>query len=389
MDNRSGALLSCIPAPGEAVDWARIGALALAPYLMQMAQTQQNPAWHGEGDVLTHTRMVCDSLVGLPAYAALALRQRQAVFLAALLHDIGKPSCTRREGDALVSPNHARVGAALARDILWRTFGLCGESEAQQLREGACALIRWHTFPLHAFEHAAPDHRAIDIASEGDTASLFSNALLCLLSEADMRGRIARDTAEGLEKISFYAELCGETGCLNAPFAFDSAYSRFAYLSGRNIAPAQPLFDDTWGPVVLLSGLPGTGKDTYLGAHLPDSPVVSLDALRDQLHISPIGPQGVVVAAAKEQATGYLRKHQPFVWNATNITASTRESLVSLFSRYGASTQILYLETEWGEQLRRNADRARRVPESAIERMLQKLVPPSSREARGVDWFCV
>ena len=389
MDNRCESLLSCIPAPGEAVDWARIGALAPATTLSQLAQTSQNPAWHGEGDVLTHTKMVCDSLVGLPAYAALSLRQRQAVFLAALLHDIGKPSCTRREGGVLISPNHARVGAALARDILWRTFNLCGEPEAQQLRESVCALIRWHTFPLHAFEHAAPDHRAIEIASEGDKATLFSNHLLCLLAEADMRGRIARDTAQKLEKISFYAELSSEAECLNAPFVFDSTYSRFAYLSGRNIAPAQPLFDDTWGPVVLLYGLPGTGKDTYIGAHLPDLPVVSLDALRDKLHISPIGPQGAVVAAAKEQATGYLRKHQPFVWNATNITASTREPLVSLFSRYGASTRIVYLEAEWGEQLRRNAERARSVPESAIERMLQKLVPPASREARGVDWLCV
>ena len=53
----------------------------------KMAQTPQDPAWHGEGDVWTHTCMVCEALVNLDEYRKMDTDSRRILLLAALLHD--------------------------------------------------------------------------------------------------------------------------------------------------------------------------------------------------------------------------------------------------------------------------------------------------------------
>ena len=380
-------LLALVPAPGEPVRWQAILDSALRPWLLPMADTPQNPVWHGEGDVLTHTRMVCEALVALPGWRALAQEARAQVFVAALLHDVGKPACTRQEGGAWVSPNHGVVGAQVARTLLWQAFGLGGTQAGMQWREAVCGLIRFHSAPLHAADLREPTRRLARIAALGETAPGFRIAGLCLLSQADVRGRIAADTDRQLEQIGFFAELAAEAGCLHAPFAFADAFSRHAFLCGRNVVPGQPLYNDTWGTVILLAGLPGTGKDTYAKQALAHLPMVSLDALRREMGVSPTAPQGGVANAGKELAMGYLRKHQPFVWNATNLTAPIREKQVALFERYGAFVEIVYLETGWEECRRRNQSRAEAVPEGVLEHLMERVTPPTVQEAHAVRWL--
>ena len=107
------------------------------------------------------------------------------------------------------------------------------------------------------------------------------------------------------------------------------------------------------------------------------------------MRVSPADGQGQVVQAAKEQARKYLRDKQSFVWNATNLTEAVRSKLIELFEAYSAAVRIVYLETGWDENLRRNAGRADAVPERAVEEMLGKLVPPQRWEAQHVEWHCV
>ena len=135
-----------------------------------------------------------------------------------------------------------------------------------------------------------------------------------------------------------------------------------------------------------MSGLPGTGKDTYIKQNLPDLPVISLDDLRDEMKIAPEDGPDLVLARAREIAKEHLRAKRPFVWNATNIADFARAPVVRLCRDYGANVRIVYLETTWNETLRRNAGRSRVVPTSVIERMLSKLEPPTVRDAPRVDW---
>ena len=153
--------------------------------------------------------------------------------------------------------------------------------------------------------------------------------------------------------------------------------------------PDQYLYDDTWGEVILMSGLPGTGKDTWISRHVPKLPMISLDGIRKELHISPADDQGNVIRTARERAKVFLRRKQPFVWNATNISRDIRQKQVRLFEQYGASVRIVYLETDEAVRRMRNAARADAVPEAAVEKMLRKTELPLPEEAQTVEWLYV
>ncbi len=123
-------LLSIVPASPEAgIDWETIESDILPDYAARMKATQQNPLYHAEGDVWAHTRMVCEYLVKDKEFWCASLRERQELFIAALLHDIGKIVTTKWQDGAWTSPNHAIKGAVMARKLLWKDYGLCGTRE--------------------------------------------------------------------------------------------------------------------------------------------------------------------------------------------------------------------------------------------------------------------
>ena len=368
--------------------WDRIGA-ALSSFVISMSRTEQNPVFHAEGDVWTHTKLVCEALVRLDAFRDVSEDRQQALFLAALLHDIGKIPATRWEDGRWTSPNHALTGSKMARQFLWQDLGLCGTPEKQQLRETVCNLIRYHSFPPHAIDDPDGRRKLLAIAANGENCPLFTMELLCILCQADALGRECGDKAHLLEQISLCAELARENGCFDRPFPFPSDHTRFVYLSGRDIAPEVELYDDTWGEVILMSGLPGTGKDTWIQEHYPGLPMISLDEIRKELKILPTDNQSKVVETARERAKGLLRKKQPFVWNATNLSPMVRNKQIKLFTQYHAATRIVYLETDWEEQLRRNDGRKDSIPEQAICYMMAELVLPDAKEAHSVQWYCV
>lgn len=127
------------------------------------------------------------------------------------------------------------------------------------------------------------------------------------------------------------------------------------------------------------------GSKGDAGAHTPDMPVISLDQLRNVMGDSPTEAQGRVVQTAQVQARIHLWARQPFLWNAINLTQATRQKLISLCEGYGATVRIIYLETEWEENLRRNAERKGCVPEPVIAALPAKMTPRHG-EARQIGW---
>ena len=388
--NEVNDILALVPdAPGWVIDWEKIETSALRDYVDAMRHTPQSVRWHAEGDVWTHTRMVCESLASMPEYRHLPQTQRQTLFLAALLHDVGKPMVTRQEGEDWTAPSHSTKGALLARYILWKEFGMCGTPELQAMREAVVLLVKHHSFPPYALEKEENLRKIISIAASAELVPDFSLKLLHLLSKADALGRECEDKADFTAQVDLFAELAKEQGCYDTPLDFASGYTRRAYFSGGDVWPQQELYDESWGEVLMLCGLPGTGKDYWISKHCKDMPVVSLDDIRRRHKLSPEGSQGYVASLGKEEAKIYLRKHQPFVWNATNLTVDIRRQLIDLFESYGASVRVVYLETDLETQLRRNAGREDRVPETIIDSMLSKLAVPEIHEARCVQWLCV
>lgn len=354
-----------------------------------MAGTEQEKEWHAEGNVLNHTRMVCEELLKTEYFQKSDKTMQLILYLSCLMHDIGKIVTTREEDGRLVSPGHARIGSEMARFILWQVFGLCGTKEKQWIRESVCNLIRFHTFPPHAVDDVDGRLKLMKAAANGELSKYFNIERLCVLAEADVLGRICERQDALADSIELCREFAKENGCFEKPFAFPSLHTQYAYLSGRNIPVDYELYDDTWGEVILMSGLPGTGKDTWIREHYEHLPMISLDEIRKELKISTTDNQGRVIVEARDRAKEFLRKKQSFVWNATNITQLTRQKSVSLFTNYGASVKIVYLETALEEELRRNSSRDDVVPENAIMEMLKKLTPPDRYEAHKVEWHCV
>lgn len=365
--------------PGAAPDWdALINRFA---WLADMAGVPQDPEWHGEGDVLTHTQMVAAALTALPEYQALDAQAQHILFAAALLHDVEKRSTTTTEAQdgktRIISPRHAKKGEYTARQILYRDL-----AAPFAVREAIAKLVRWHGLPLWAIEKEQPAHAAIATSLQVNTA------WLAMLAKADVLGRICADQEALLTQIALFQALCEENRCWGVPFAFASNHARYHYLNHPDSTPDYLPYDDFSCDVYMLSALPGSGKDTYIARHLADLPVLSLDNIRRANRIEPIDKKGNgrVIQLGKEQARVYLRAGESFVFNATNLTRDLRGKWTALFADYRARIHLIYLEVPWPQLLQQNKQREHSVPEDVIRHLLGKLEMPGYDEAHEVAY---
>lgn len=103
----------------QATEW-----LENFPELHALAATEQDPEWHPEGDVLTHTRLCCDAMAGLPGWRTADVSSRVVYMLGILTHDSGKPKTTERSTkggmERIVSYGHVEEGEEAARRFLER-----------------------------------------------------------------------------------------------------------------------------------------------------------------------------------------------------------------------------------------------------------------------------
>jgi putative nucleotidyltransferase with HDIG domain len=221
----------CPQPPSFQIDWAAIEGVVDSAAL---AATPQGPEYHAEGDVWTHTGMVVEALAALPAWRALDADARAIVFAGALLHDIGKPGCTRHEPDGrITSRGHSGRGESLAREMLWRAGVPFGP------REHVCALIRSHQVPFFLVD-AEP-------ARARQTLARLSLGARCdwlaLVAEADARGRRCRnpaDQARILDNTALFVELARDEGQLDCARRFPSDHTRFVYLRQEDAARRSP-----------------------------------------------------------------------------------------------------------------------------------------------------
>lgn len=373
-----------IPGCPEAPEW-RVDVAFLRetfPWLEPLATCPQDPIFHAEGDVLTHLGMVLAELARLPAFRELPELDRHIVFAGTLLHDIAKPECTRIEEDGRVrSPGHAVKGVYKARRILTDdpAFGPFGTPF--DIREQVLGLVRWHGLPVNYLEKPDP-MRAVILAAV--TARMDR---LAIVAEADHRGRIVRvEGDDTFTRLGLFPGFCAECEVEQAPRAFANDHSRFTYFRTPTAHPTLELFDDTKCEVVILSGLPGSGKDTWVAEHAGDREVISLDEIRGELDVDPADNQSEVVLAAYNRARVLLRKNQPFVWNATNVSRVLREKVINLCAAYKARVRVVYREPPVPLIRHRNGDRAKKVPVRVWERLFDKLDVPTRAEAHAVEY---
>jgi predicted kinase len=347
-------------------------------WVQAMRNVPQDVRYHAEGDVAVHTQMVINELQKLKFFQARDLQTQEILWASALLHDVEKRTTTCIEPDgSITSHGHARKGEMTARQLLY-----CEIATPFYLREIIAKIVRHHGLPLWVLEKQNPQKALLQ-------ASLEVNlSLVAAIAEADVKGRICADQEELLYKIDLFREFAAENRCLEQAKQFSSDLGKFLYFQKEESSPEYEPFDTTNNQVIMLSGLPGTGKDRWIAKHCKDWKVISLDAIRRELKIAPTDTQGTgqVVQMAKEMAKKYLRSHTPFVWNATNITRSLRAPLIDLFSSYGAKVKIVYLEVPYAQLIEQNNNREHIVPAAAMQRLIAKLEVPNLWEAHEVEY---
>jgi tRNA nucleotidyltransferase (CCA-adding enzyme) len=123
----------------------------VAPELAPLADTPQDPEWHPEGDVFTHTLQAVDEAAGL--VADLDHPRALTVMLATLCHDLGKPGTTKVEDGRVRSRGHEEAGRAPTESLLerWNVHTLSG----YDVRAQVVALVVDHLKPGQLYDDRA------------------------------------------------------------------------------------------------------------------------------------------------------------------------------------------------------------------------------------------
>ena len=144
-------LLARRPSIGLQLAWDLGVVHALFPELVPLASCPQEPEWHPEGDVWTHTLMVVDE--ARRRIQGLSRGESVAIMLAAVCHDIAKPETTAVTGGRIRSPGHEEAGVAPTTRVLDRLN--LRALDGFDVRRAVLGLVAQHLKPI-AFAKATP-----------------------------------------------------------------------------------------------------------------------------------------------------------------------------------------------------------------------------------------
>lgn len=373
-------LLKQVPQPGAVVyfDWF----LAEIVGFTRLEETPQDAYYHAEGNCLVHTKMVVAELVNGADYANSTDAERFVLFYAALLHDISKPDTTVIDTvtGKIGQPGHSRRGAIDSRILLWRA----GVPFA--LREAICRIISVHQLPFFAIAGNKGGKSAEFLIRK--LSHELDLRLLAAVAEADMRGRHYEKRADCLVDIELFREMARDEDCYGKPRAFADAHTRLAYFRGAGISPDYEHHQGPGSQVIVLAGLPASGKDTRAAKISDGRTVLSFDDARKKLGVKHgSNAAGAAVHLVTDQARELLRRKEPFIWNATHISVLLRSKTLSLLFDYHAEVEIQYLEQPQEVLFNRNTKRDTTLTNKAIEEMLLRWEVPLPTEAHRVEYL--
>ncbi len=154
------------------------------PEIAVLRGTPQDPEWHPEGDVFTHTQHCLDALVALPEWADSLPERRQLLIFAVLAHDFGKPATTvfaeKRGAMHWISPGHESAGGPLAKNFLRRI------GAPLHFDEPVCALVVHHFAHHHGHDGRFSDSQVRRLARKLAPATIDD---LAMVMRADSNGR--------------------------------------------------------------------------------------------------------------------------------------------------------------------------------------------------------
>ncbi len=178
----------------------------LLPELKAMVGCEQDPEWHPEGDVWTHTLLAVDN--GANFAQAMPRERRLIVILGVLLHDIAKPQTTIIQDGHVRSPGHEEGGIPLASRILDRLN--VHRIANFDVRGQVLALVGNHLKPSSFYK----ERERITDAAFRRLSRKCDQELLYLVSKSDA---MARGPASGNESEDWFIAKARALGVASGP----------------------------------------------------------------------------------------------------------------------------------------------------------------------------
>ena len=164
-----------------------------AEWLEAMRTTEQNPRYHAEGNVLTHTEMVLSAYHTESSQFDLDESDHEVLYWATALHDIGKARVTHWHQNRWRAKGHERAGVAPARDLLLQRPEI---STSQRKR--ILDLVKYHAVPLQWGLRKRPLVAYQRLATRTDVR------LLGIFAHFDIVGRICEKKNNVLDLIHHF-----------------------------------------------------------------------------------------------------------------------------------------------------------------------------------------
>lgn len=138
------------------------------------------------------------------------------------------------------------------------------------------------------------------------------------------------------------------------------------------------------GTLILMVGIPASGKTTMRSKFFPNAKVISPDNFIGYTEQDPWTPQKAKVAweEADKILLKSFKENKVLVFDATFTNPEKRKKYIQLANRNNFKTIAIYCSVPIDIAIKRNASREefRQVPKITMDRMLFNLIPPSTEE---------
>lgn len=363
----------------------------------RMSETEQNPLYHKEGDVLRHTELVVEQFYERASQFDLSEDDKQILFYTAALHDTGKTVTTRFEFGRWRSPGHELAGVPIARDILLREPSVSATNRRRILE-----LIRWHGLPLRWAREQSDLHLVKRLGTQVDLR------LLSIFAIMDLMGRECLDQDELLAHMEAIQSVV-------APRA-EYELGRYAELKARYRAFGPRFKDAAWKALrqddiglleklmhqehpesgaaagrrklFLTIGPPLAGKSDWLTRHMPNAKILDMNEfnLREE-HLGSEFYLERKTVEFRHSLQVFMRHHPEIVIEGRNTNAKLREALRESLRDMDIELHYLVFEQDLPTLLARNAVRDIPLDETFIRDRYNEFATLHPWEAHGMEWI--
>lgn len=305
-------------------DWDTV--LSVSENFRLLATKETTSRWHQEKNMLTHTKLVCESMLALINRNSADItseRDKITLMLAAMFHDLGKCRCSNTEDGRLLSAGHPQISERLCRQELWELNVID--------RERICELVLWH-----------------DLYCSSD---ISDKKLLTKIGKLSMWLFIHLDYL-------FMLWMSDDSGAIKPVELEGSSYKMIDRVKSLDLksvhhipnGSTKGLSDDF--TVYVMCGIPGCGKSTWCADNIPELPVVSRDIVREELGITDVGVKAIGTKEEEDEVTRVVdaealelcKARQSFVYDNMNSREKYRKAFYDKIRKFKPVVRYIYLE---------------------------------------------